>query len=354
MKITAADVQLDSRHTAVQRRETRESLLVRSDRESPVRRDGDVRPERPARPEVSISEAGKAAQLAETSAAADAEEATDGDPKLSLIRSLVEFLTGRQVRIFDARQLAEAQRDAQPPSAPSGEGAATIQDAPAAVAVRYERHTSYSEAERTEFTAKGSVRTADGRDIAFDLSLTMARSYHEESNVSVALGEAAQRKDPLVLNFAGTAATLTDTRFSFDIDGDGSTERIAFVAAGSGFLMIDRDGNGRATDGTELFGAATGNGFTELAALDDDANGWIDEGDAGFAQLRVWSRDGQGTDRLQTLEDLGVGAIALAHAATPFDLKTATNEMLGQVRASGVFLRETGEVGTVQQIDLTV
>ncbi|MGV0951916.1 MAG: VCBS repeat-containing protein [Azonexus sp.] len=354
MEITATNVQLDSQHTALQRRETRESLRVWSNRESPGGRDEETRPERPTRPEVSISEAGKAAQLAETSAAADAEEAADADPKLALIRSLVEFFTGKKVKIFDARQFAEASRNAQSPAAPSGEGAATDQDAPAAFGVRYEQHTSYSEVERTEFTAKGSVRTADGRDIAFDLSLTMARSYYEESNVSLAFGAAAQRKDPLVLNFAGTAAALTDTRFSFDIDGDGSAERIASVAAGSGFLMIDRDGNGRATDGSELFGAATGNGFRELAALDDDANGWIDEGDAGFAQLRVWTRDGQGTDRLQTLDDLGIGAIALAHVETPFDLKTATNETLGQVRTSGVFLRETGGVGTVQQIDLTV
>ncbi|WP_295589766.1 hypothetical protein, partial [uncultured Lamprocystis sp.] len=295
MQIIADNVQMDSRHTAMQRRETRESLGVWSNREAPGVRDEETRPERPARPEVSISEAGKAAQLAETSAVADAEEAADADPKLALIRSLVEFFTGRQVKIFDAGQLAAAQPNAESSAAPGGAGAATNQDGPAALSVRYEQHTSYSETERTAFTAKGSVRTADGREIAFDLSLTMARSYHEESSVSMVLETAAQRKDPLVLNYAGTAATLTDTRFSFDIDGDGSTERIASVAAGSGYLMIDRDGNGRATNGAELFGAATGNGFTELAALDDDANGWIDEGDAGFDELRVWTRDGQGT-----------------------------------------------------------
>jgi hypothetical protein len=364
MQITADNVQLNSRHTALQRRETRESLRLGSNQESPGGRAGETRSERAARPEVSISEAGKAAQLAETSvdetsAAADVEDAVDSDPKLMLIRSLVEFFTGRKVKIFNAEQVAEGPRDAEPPAAPRGAGAAAVQATPdqatpAAFGLRYERHASYSETERTEFTAKGSVRTADGREIAFDLSLTMARSYYEESDVSLALGAAAQRKDPLVLNFGGTAATLTDTRFSFDIEGDGSAEHIASLAAGSGFLMIDRDGNGRATNGTELFGAATGNGFTELAALDDDANGWIDEGDAGFAQLRVWTRDGQGTDRLQTLDDLGVGAIALAHTKTPFDLKTATNETLGQVRTSGVFLRESGEAGTVQQLDLTV
>jgi hypothetical protein len=36
------------------------------------------------------------------------------------------------------------------------------------------------------------------------------------------------------------------------------------------------------TNGAELFGARSGDGFAELAALDGDGNGWIDEGDAAW------------------------------------------------------------------------
>jgi hypothetical protein len=43
---------------------------------------------------------------------------------------------------------------------------------------------------------------------------------------------------------------------------------------------------GRIDSGSELFGPATGSGFGELAALDGDGNGWIDENDDAFARLR--------------------------------------------------------------------
>lgn len=217
----------------------------------------------------------------------------------------------------------------------------------------YDRHESYTEIEQTSFSASGQVRTADGREIAFDLQLSMARAYHEESDISLRLGDAARKTDPLVLNFSGTAAQLTDQRFAFDLNADGRTEQINFVAPGSGFLVFDRNRDGKVNDGRELFGPSTNDGFQELAALDDDRNGWIDENDAAYEQLQVWTRDGEGKDRLQSLADASVGAIALARIATPFDIKNNDNQLLGQIRNSGIFLQENGTAGTIQQIDLT-
>jgi hypothetical protein len=34
-------------------------------------------------------------------------------------------------------------------------------------------------------------------------------------------------------------------------------------------------------------------------------------------------------------------------------VKTEGNELLGQIRSSGIFLQEDGTAGTIQQIDLT-
>ena len=87
--------------------------------------------------------------------------------------------------------------------------------------------------------------------------------------------------------------------------------------------------------------------------LDDDRNGWIDESDAAFDRLQVWTRDGAGTDRLQSLGEAGVGAIGLGNIATPFDIKNNANQLLGQIRSSGIVLQENGAAGTIQQIDLT-
>ncbi|GHU25495.1 hypothetical protein FACS189488_12710 [Betaproteobacteria bacterium] len=59
-------------------------------------------------------------------------------------------------------------------------------------------------------------------------------------------------------------------------------------------------------------------------------------------------------DILRSLKDAKVGAIALKNAATPFALKDLNNQLLVQIRSTGVFLTEGGMAGTVQKIDLVV
>jgi hypothetical protein len=103
-----------------------------------------------------------------------------------------------------------------------------------------------------------------------------------------------------------------------------------------------------------LFGARTGDGFAELAALDGDKNGWIDENDAVYSQLSIWIKNASGADILRSLEEANVGAISVSRVSTPFSIKDANNDLQGQVRSSGVYLQENGGVGSIQQIDLTV
>ena len=90
-----------------------------------------------------------------------------------------------------------------------------------------------------------------------------------------------------------------------------------------------------------------------MAKYDKDGNGWIDENDTIFKQLKVWTKDAAGNDKLSSLGALGVGAISLHTIATPFDIKTASNQLLGSILASSVYLNENGSAGSVQQIDLT-
>ena len=56
----------------------------------------------------------------------------------------------------------------------------------------------------------------------------------------------------------------------------------------------------------------------------------------------------------QSLAAAGVGAISLAQVATPFELRDGENRSRGEVRSSGVYLRENGSAGTIQQIDLSI
>jgi hypothetical protein len=209
-----------------------------------------------------------------------------------------------------------------------------------------------SEHESTEFSSTGKVLTADGRSLDFTLDLCMSRDFScvrkSEESGSVKL------LDPLVINFDGLAAELDGTRLAFDLDADGKAESVAGLGAASGYLAIDRNGDGCVNDGSELFGTCSGDGFADLAALDSDGNHWIDEADAAYDTLRVWQRDENGQSTLTGLREHGVGALYLGSSETPFSLKDDDNRLLGQVRASGIYLNEDGSAGTLQQIDLAV
>jgi len=180
--------------------------------------------------------------------------------------------------------------------------------------------------------------------------LNLSRSFTSTLDESFRAGEAL--KDPLVVNFDGPAAQLTRDTFRFDIDADGSEDQISFVAPGSGFLALDADNDGRINSGSELFGALSGDGFADLAAYDQDANGWIDENDEVYSRLRIWAKTSSGEDQLLALGEKGIGALYLGRVESPFAIKGSDNELLGQVRSTGIFLREDGGAGTVQQLDL--
>ena len=277
------------------------------------------------------------------------EEEDDGhtlDLKTAMLKLFIEKLTGRELKLFDPRELEHHE---------SGEIAELRRNGTniPATGMRYEFEQILIERESTRFHAEGVVQTADGREIRFELQLNMDRSYLEHNRVLVETGS-RQLKDPLVINFDGTAAQLTQTRYAFDLDANGQLNEIPFVDAGSGFLALDRNGDGKLNDGSELFGALSGQGFTELAAYDDDNNGWIDANDAVFSRLLIWSKDTQGNDQLETLAERGIGAIYLEHAATAFSLKDEQNRLQGQIRSSGIYLSEQGRVGSVQQLDLVV
>lgn len=209
-----------------------------------------------------------------------------------------------------------------------------------------------SEEETTTFSSKGTVQTADGRSIDFNISMEMSRSFVEESTM---LSSQTQYilTDPLVIQLEDVPDTISDQKWFFDIDGDGTKEEISELAQGNGFLALDEDENGIIDDGSELFGTKSGNGFKDLAAYDEDGNGWIDENDTVFSKLKIWTKDAEGNDKLMDLQQADIGAIYLGHADTEFTHKSLdANETQAVVRQTGFYLHEsTGIAGTVQQID---
>jgi hypothetical protein len=123
--------------------------------------------------------------------------------------------------------------------------------------------------------------------------------------------------DPLVLDLDGDGIETTERDFEgvhFDFNGDHFAELSGWVGADDGFLVLDRDGNGRIDDISELFGAPGGSGFAELRLVDEDATGLadgrIDANDVVFTRLQVWrdlNQDGVSQQgELFSLADLGI------------------------------------------------
>ena len=210
-----------------------------------------------------------------------------------------------------------------------------------------------SESESVAFASSGMVKTQDGRSIDFNIEVSMSRAF--TSQINTLTTQNYIKTDPLVINLDTDIGSVTDQKFLFDLDSDGDEEEISFAGKDSGFLALDKNGDGRIGDGSELFGTKSGDGFKDLAAFDEDGNGWIDENDSIYSKLKVWTKDEDGNDYLINLKDADVGAIYLDNVDTQFSLKDGNNRLNGEIKKTGIYLHEsTGAAGTLNHIDLAV
>lgn len=208
----------------------------------------------------------------------------------------------------------------------------------------------YLEEQNTSFSSQGTVTTSDGRTIDFNVNLQMSsrfESYYREESL-----DAISMCDPLVLNFEGDVADLSDMTFMFDLDADGTEEEISMLSSGNGFLAYDVNEDGIINDGAELFGVKSGDGFADLSFYDSDNNGWIDENDDIFDKLKIWTKSEDGNDILLNLKDKGVGAIYLGNADTDFTLRNNNGDVKGAIRKTGIFLYENAAIGTMVHLDI--
>jgi hypothetical protein len=150
------------------------------------------------------------------------------------------------------------------------------------------------------------------------------------TNVAAYCFESGQNYDPeydscvspIMINLKNNTANyhLTTRRDGvwFDIDADGTMDRVAWTEPDSevALLVLDRNGNGRIDDGGELFGSVTSlstggtavTGFDALLDLDGGpalSDGRIDSTDAVYQSLRLWfDRNHNGVSEAGELESL--------------------------------------------------
>lgn len=284
----------------------------------------------------------------ETASLDDADTLSDNDPHMFIIKRMVESITGESIRLttddINFKSVAKSAR-----SVPTG-AQVVPQTAPATVT---ETRQITSEVEATTVAAQGQVATEAGQTLDFVVDFAMQREFVRQTAVQYS-ATPVKKVDPLVLNFDAQPLQLSETKYSFDLNADGAPEHVSFVQGNSGFLALDRNADGQINNGSELFGAMTGQGFAELAVYDSDHNHWIDENDPIYTKLSIWTKDAAGQDHLSSLAEKNVGAIYLDQVNSEFSIKSRQNQLLGQVRASSIYLQEDGAARAIQQVDLAI
>ncbi len=194
MKIAADTINFSTSHDASARHTIRETLRAwiggkRPDFEA-MEKTGEAAP---AADPTRVSLSAKALRLSqapppsppqessEAQAIKAAADSVENEPMLTLLKTMVEIMTGHKIRVTTA---ADFEVNAQPVEGHAPPPSQTAPSRPrAGFGVEYDRQEIVDETEHINVQAEGKVLTADGREIDFKLTLAMSRHFHEESNV---------------------------------------------------------------------------------------------------------------------------------------------------------------------------
>lgn len=147
---------------------------------------------------------------------------------------------------------------------------------------------------------------------------------------------------------------FSKTKARFDMNGDGIADDTGWTSSRDGFLVIDRNDNGRIDDGTELSfhldAPEARSAMQGLASFDANGDGLVSVLDERFGELKIWvdtDHDGRSdTGELRALADHGIVSISLRAAASEDANKVGRNVLL----STAVFNLADGSTGTLGDV----
>ena len=200
-----------------------------------------------------------------------------------------------------------------------------------------------------------------------DKQISLSYEFHlssESTRYRRFATRAGNLQDPLLVQFGNQSLGHIEGGQAFDINSDNSLDTLPIFSGDVGYLVFDQNANGRADDGSELFGPASGNGFHELAAFDSNQNGFIDKEDEHFDQLYLWQPSAQSEtegdsepgaqQRWLSLDEAGIMAINLSAIDTPYSFYDENDQLLAQMRRSSFAIGENGRGYGVHQVDVRI
>lgn len=154
---------------------------------------------------------------------------------------------------------------------------------------------------------------------------------------------------PVVLDLDGDGVEFVSSAagVGFDYNGDGNSELTAWVGRDDGLLVLDKNGDGKVNNGSEI---VFGNGsLTDLQGLaanyDSNHDGKLDASDSAFAKFAVW-QDANGSGVADPGELLSLSAVGITSISLVSDGRSYTaadGEVI--VRGEAEFTRTNGSIG---------
>ncbi|SFD04082.1 hypothetical protein [Pseudoalteromonas denitrificans] len=187
-------------------------------------------------------------------------------------------------------------------------------------------------------------------NVDYQFNLTEKQSSISQIEVS-----AIQLKDPLIIQYGSASLSgLNGETSQIDINQDQQKDSLPMFSGNVGYLVHDKNQNGQADNGTELFGPNTGSGFNELSKLDQNNNGFIDPEDKAFDKLYIWHVNDSGDEVWIKLSDTKIEGILLNSTETPFNFFDKQNQLQAKMTHSSIALSNSGDVFGVHEIDIRV